>query len=219
MRLFFRIGIMVLIMLTGTAALVSAKTKYISEDFEITMRTGPSTGRKIIALIPTGKQVEVVNAGDDWSEVVWGDKQGWVLTRYLTNQEPTAMVLAQLRKRHATIVAQNEEIKQKVDALSAENSQLGNELSQAKGDLDSLGSAHATLKKESADFLKLKTDYKKAVKEMNDARAKAEKIESDYNKIANSDFNRGLLYGGGLLVFGFIFGFILKRPKRKSPLM
>ena len=219
MHYLFRIGIMVLIMLTGAFAQVSADSKYISEEFEVTLRTGPAGDRKIIALIPTGKQVEVVQSGEEWSEVSWGDKKGWVQSRFLTDQEAKAMLLSELQNKHAEIAAQNEELKQKVAVLSSENIQLGNELKEAKGDLGSLSSAHATLKNESADFLKLKADYEKAVQEMNEARTKAEKIESDYNKIANSDFNRGLIYGGGLLVFGFIFGFILKRPRRKSPLM
>jgi SH3 domain protein len=219
MRLFFRIGIMALITLTGAVEPVSAETKYISEKFEVTLRTGPASNRKIIGLIPTGKQVDVVNPGGQWSEVIWRDKQGWVQSRFLTNQEPTSMALAQLRGKYSNILAQNEELKQKVVALSAVNNQLGTELNQAKADLGSLSGVHNTLKEESADFLKLKANYEKAVQEMNAARAKAEKVESDYNKIANSDFNRGLLYGGGLLVFGFIFGLILKRPGRKSPLM
>jgi SH3 domain protein len=219
MRFFFNLGMMVLILVACTCGLALAEKMFISEDFEITMRTGPATDRKIIALIPTGRQVEVVKAGQEWSEVIWGDKKGWVLSRYLTNQEPTAVLLAQLRKKHDEIVAQNEELKQQVSTLSSQNNQLGSELEQTKGNLSSLTSEHTSLKKESADFLKLKANYEKAVKDMNEARAKAEKIESDFNKLANNDFNKGLVYGGGLLVFGFIAGFILKRPKRRTGLL
>ena len=40
------------ILLTANAA---AERRYVSEEFEITMRTGPGSDRKIISLIPSGQ--------------------------------------------------------------------------------------------------------------------------------------------------------------------
>ena len=215
-----KVGILVLLIGTMMAAAAMAESKYVSEDFEITMRTAPGTDRKIIALVPSGSRVEVVNAGDEWSEVrLANGKQGWVLSRYLTNQLPKELVLQRLQQKHNSVVEQNDELKKKVEALSAENQMLKSQLNQTQGDLTELGKAHETLKSESSEYLKLKAKYEQAVKQMNAALEKAEKAQSDFNKIANNQINRGMLYGGGLLVIGFIAAWILKRPKRKSPLL
>ena len=87
-----------------SVAMVTAESKYVSEDFEITLRTGPGTDRKIIELIPSGREVEIVTPGDEWTEVQTpGGKQGWVLTRYLTNELPTALKLDHLQARYDKI--------------------------------------------------------------------------------------------------------------------
>lgn len=205
------------IILTANAA---AERRYVSEDFEITMRTGPGADRKIISLVPSGHEVEVINAGEEWSEVVLPNgKQGWVLSRYLTQDLPTALKLERLQQRYDKILAENKELSAQVNKLGTDNSRLTNELDQTQTDLTQLSSAHETLKSESAEFLKLKSKYETAVKEMREASAKAEKAESSLNQLAGSQLNEGLLYGGGLLIFGFIVGYILKRPKRRAPLM
>jgi SH3 domain protein len=220
MQSLIKTGVLVLlsaILLTANAA---AERRYVSEDFEITMRTGPGSDRKIISLIPSGQEVDVVNAGEEWSEVVLANgKQGWVLSRYLTEQLPTALKLERLQQRYDKTLAENKELSARVTKLGTDNSRLTNELDQTQTDLTQLSSAHETLKTESAEFLKLKSKYETAVKEMKEASTKAEKAESALNQLAGNEFNKGLLYGGGLLIFGFIVGYILKRPKRRAPLM
>lgn len=219
MRATFKTSFFVIMAVLLAMPIARADSKYVSEDFEITMRTGPGSDRKIISLIPSGRAVNIVTAGEEWTEVSYKDKQGWVLSRYLTDKLPTALVLERLQQRHNTLVEQKKELDQKVAELDSENARLRQELGQTRDDLGQLNQAHETLKSESTEFLELKTRYDKAVKEMNAAIAKADRIESDYIRLSSSDLNKGMLYGGGLVFVGFIIGFILKRPKRRSPLM
>jgi len=64
-----------------------AETVYVSEEFEITMRTGPGNDRKIISLIKSGNTMEILEKGQEWSMVrIPSGKEGWVLTRYITTR-------------------------------------------------------------------------------------------------------------------------------------
>jgi SH3 domain protein len=220
MQSLIKAGVLALLMVTFVAASAAAESKYVSEDFEITMRTGPGTDRKIISLIPSGHQVEIVTPGEEWTEVLLPNgKQGWVLTRYLTDEVPTTLKLERLQERYDKTLAENKDLTAKMTQMSSDNSRLTKDLDKTQTDLSQLTTAHETLKSESADFLKLKSEYETTVKEMKEARTKAEKAESALNQLAGSEFNKGLLYGGGLLIFGFIVGYILKRPRRRAPLM
>lgn len=202
------------------ATIGHAETRYVSEDFEITMRTGPGSDRKIISLIPSGREVELVNPGDEWSQVrLDGDKEGWVLTRYLTQALPTALKLERLERQHAKVVAENQELKERMAELSSGNRTVGNELKRTQDELDKTRKAFEALKQESAQFLKFKATYEKNLKELKEMRAKADKFESEFNKLANNQLYEGFLYGGGLVFLGLIIGFILKKPKRRSGLM
>jgi SH3 domain protein len=215
-----KIGISALLGLLLAAATGSAETQYVTQNLTITLRTGPGTDRKIIAFPSAGDPLEVVTPGEEYSEVrTRSGKQGFVLTRYLTHREPPDRVLARLKGQYDQILEKYETLKQKSSQLSGSNEGLSGELATTKRALEQLTAEHETLKRESKQYLELKAKYTKAVKDAAEARTKSEKVDKELQQLYSSQINTGLLYGGGLIVLGFITGFIVKRPKRRSPLM
>lgn len=215
-----RIGILALILVALAVAVGMAQTKYVSEDFEITMRTGPGNDRKIIAMVPSGREVEVVEAGDEWSLVrLPSGKEGWVLSRYLTSELPTPMKLQRLETRYNSLQEQNKSLQEKLAETSSDSSSLGAELKQTQQQLKSVETAHEALKRDSADFIKFKATYEKNLKELNEIRTKADQLESDLKKLASSQLIEGILYGGGLVIIAFIAGWVMKKPKRRAGLL
>jgi SH3 domain protein len=201
-------------------AVALAENRYVSETCEIAVRTGPALDRKIIALVPSGTAVEIINAGDEWCEVrLPNGKEGWAQTRDLSTELPSEIKLARMEKKLADTLTQSKEIQEKMGAVSTESKSVNSELTQTKEALQKTEAAFEALKKESADFLKFKANYDKNLKELNEARERADKFESELNRLGSSQLTEGFLYGGGLVIFGFIAGFILKRPRRRSPLM
>ncbi len=107
---------MVLIGLLILPAASVAETVYVSEDFEITMRTGPGTDRKIISLVQSGKALEILEKGDEWSMVRdHNGKEGWVLNRYITPNQPCAMVLGRVRQDFDVLTAKYKDLKDNFD--------------------------------------------------------------------------------------------------------
>jgi len=220
MKLSTKIGILVLMALVLTAISSAAETRYVTDDLTITLRTGPAKDRKIIAFPKAGTPMQVINKGDEYTEVQMGNgKQGFVLTRFLTGQVPADIRLAQLEKQHASVVQRYEELKTRASSLNTESKGLSGELSTTQKAFEKLTAEHEALKSESQEFLKLKSKHAKAVKDAAEARARADKTDKELSQLYSSELNTGLLYGGGLIVLGFITGFIVKRPKRRSPLM
>jgi len=220
MKLTTKIGILLLLGLLLTAFTSAAETKYVTDDLTITLRTGPGKDRKIIAFPSAGTPLEVVTPGEEYTEVTTSNgKQGWVLTRFLTGKVPAYMVLEGLQRKYDQTVEKYEDLKKRASSLNTESKGLSGELSETQKALEKLTVEHETLKSESKEFLKLKAKYEKAVKDAAEARAKAEKVDKELQQLYSSEINTGLLYGGGLIVLGFITGFIVKRPKRRSPLL
>jgi SH3 domain protein len=215
-----KVVVYVLLGLLLAAATGFAETKYVTENLTVTLRTGPGTDRKIIAFPSAGDPLEVVTPGDEYSEVrAPNGKQGYVLTRYLTSREPPARVLARLQLQYQQVVEKYDALKQRSSQLSGDNQGLSGELAKTQRELEKLTAEHETLKAESKQYLQLKAKYTKAVKDAAEARAKSDKVEKELQQLYSSEVNTGLLYGGGLIVLGFVTGFIVKRPKRRSPLM
>lgn len=197
-----------------------AETKFVSNNLAITLRTGPGNDRKIIAQPRVGTPLEVIQAGEEYSEVrTPSGKTGWVLSRYLTPKTPARMVLSKLQAEYAQVVEKYNALKQQAAQLDTTSKGLSGDLTATQKALDKLTTEHETLKKESQGYLKLKAKYEKAVKEATEVRARADKVDKELQQLYNSELNTGLLYGGGLIVLGFIVGFIVKRPRRRSPLM
>jgi SH3 domain protein len=215
-----KITILLVTALLLTAFCGMAETRYVSNNLAITLRTGPGNDRKIIAQPRVGTPLEVIRAGDEYSEVrTFSGKTGWVLSRYLTPQKPARLILSQLQTEHALIVDKYKVLKQQATQLNTTSKGLSEKLAASQKALDQLTTEYETLKTESQGYLKLKAKYEKAVKEATEARARVEKVDKELQQLYSSELNTGLLYGGGLIVLGFIVGFIVKKPRRRSPLL
>ena len=211
---------MVLTGLLVLPAIVAAETVYVSENFEITMRTGPGTERKIISLVESGKALEMVERGEEWSLVrTAGGKEGWVLNRYLTTNQPSAMVLERVRQDYDVLSAKYDELKEKYQALDAQKKVADADLSQNSQDLSELSQAYENLKKESADFLKLKKRYEKTEADLEAEKNRSAKLDEENMQMKRNRIIQWVWTGGGIMLLGFFLGlFSSSRRKPRSSL-
>lgn len=209
-----------LLILFFYAPSVAGETRYISDLMEITLRTGPGTGRKIVAMLPSNLKVEVLTSGGDWTKVRTPEgKEGWVVSRFLTSELPKSITLNRAQKKL-------EELSQRADSLATENTdlkskneELSTQLSEKNKAFEELNSAYQTLKTESAEFLAVKSKYEKAAASLAEQSTKAEKLEGELSKLEFHQNIRWFLSGAGVLLIGFIIGFSAKRQRRRSLLL
>ena len=196
-----------------------AETRYISDNFEITMRTGSGVEHKIIVLLRSGKQVELLEPGQKWSKIRYQDKEGWVLTRYLSSKEPCSLTLSNLNKGYMDLNNEKEDLFKKNKVLISENQRLQSAFATQKKHLEHVSNEYETLKQESSDFLKLKTDYERASKQLAITKAKAEALEIKNQQLLKNQTIKWFMVGAGVLLIGFVIGFISRRPKRQTSLL
>ena len=211
---------MVLTGLLVLPAIAAAETVYVSENFEITMRTGPGTERKIISLVQSGKALEMIEKGEEWSLVkAPNDKEGWVLNRYLTTSQPSAMVLERVRQDYDVLSAKYDDLKEKYQALNAQKKVADADLSQNSQDLSELSQAYENLKKESADFLKLKKQYEKTAADLEAEKNRSAELDTENMQMKRNRIIQWVWTGGGIMLLGFFLGlFSSSRRKPRSSL-
>lgn len=56
----------------------------------LNVRTGPTVQADLIASLPYGTAVEVLETSGTWAHVVAGDVSGWLSANFLTSTDPTA---------------------------------------------------------------------------------------------------------------------------------
>jgi SH3 domain protein len=207
---------MVLIGLLILPAASVAETVYVSEEFEITMRTGPGSDRKIISLVQSGKALEILEKGEEWSMVrTFNGKEGWVLNRYLTASQPCAMVLDRVRQDYDVLNAKYDGLKETFDELEAQKKLTDADLSKNLKDRDQLSTAYETLKKESSEFLKLKTRHQQVTADLEAEKTLSAKLDEENMQMKRSRIIQWVLTGGGIMLVGFFIG-LFSSSRRKS---
>ena len=214
-----KLGIIgICLFLFSTAVL--AETKYINDKMKITLRTGPANDRKIIALLSIGQKVEVLKPGEEWTQVRSDDgKEGWVVSRFLTDKMPSSIELDVLKNKHQALLARDALLLEENKTLKGENNAFSNDLADTKKKLQALNTSYESLKTASTEFLDLQSKYKKMSAKLAEQTQKADKYEEDLTKLLWNKNIKWFLSGAGVLVLGFIIGFSAKRHRRRSSLL
>jgi SH3 domain protein len=190
---------------------------YVSDKLSITVRTGKGTNRKIIAMIKSDQKVEALKKGDEWTLVrLQNGKEGWVLSRYLTNFIPNSIQLESLQLKYKNLEQQAKSLALEIDKLKSDNKKLSISLTEKEKVLNNLQIEHDALKTESADFLNLKKEFEDTSQQLVDQTKKAEELEIIASKLQYYQYIKWFLAGSGVLLVGFLIGFSTKR-KRKQP--
>jgi SH3 domain protein len=195
-----------------------AETNYVSDEMHITFRSGPASDRKIIKLLVSGQALEVQQKEGEWALVRLPDgKEGWVLHRYLTTEEPCDMVLERLRANHTALTTRADALDEENRSLKSHNKTLANELQTTQADLKKTQTELSTLTKESATYLALKAEHQKAATRLTEQTRRAEKLENELARAKNN--YKMFLTGAGILVLGLIIGLLSRPHKRRSSLL
>lgn len=179
-----------------------AKDIYVSGVTKITMRTGPAVGRKIVAMVTSGTRLQILEYRKDWSKVRnSAGKTGWVLTRFLTEEVPKALMVEQYKKDNERLVSKLAAVEETAKTLESQNKQL-----------TQIAHKYKQLKDASAGYLKLDAEHKALLKQSQEQ----EKRIHDLERSIKSEVKLGLLSGAGVFIVGLIFGMSTRKKKRGS---
>jgi SH3 domain protein len=199
---------------------VLAESLYVSDAMKIMMRTGPGNDRKIISMLGVGEKVEVLEPGEEWSLVrLDNGKEGWVISRFLTDEIPSDIKLKILRGKHKTLMDNTSKMKEENSLLKAENKRLSTELAGTTKKLQNTSNDYQALRRDSKEFLKLQSKFKEASSKLAEQTKKAEKFEDELTRLLWNQNIKWFLSGAGVLILGFIIGFSTKRQRRRSSLL
>ncbi|SMC51638.1 SH3 domain protein [Desulfocicer vacuolatum DSM 3385] len=179
-----------------------AETVYVGGVMKITMRRGPGTKHKIIAMVATGDSLNIVENGRDWTRVRnSAGKVGWVLTRFITRDVPMKRQVEVLEKKNKDLTHLLEKIKQE-----------NRDFQTTREKLAVIEDAYNRLKKKSADFLALEAAHEEMAQAFTQQKDRILTLESRLNK----EDIKWFLSGAGVLVVGILLGVSTRRKKHRS---
>ncbi len=206
--------------LWAAAAVCYAESAFITDVFEVTLRTGPGIDHKIVAMLRSGQPLTVTEAGDEWSRVVLADgKEGYVLSRFISIGPPARLSLERVRDAHEALKTKAASLEEENSRLVSENKALEKQLETVSTRLDALNKEYAELKSDSSDFFSLKKRYEQAAGQLQEKTERANKLEEEVSRLQLNRNIRWFLSGAGVLALGFLIGFSAKKQRRRSSLL
>lgn len=207
--------IVVLIVLLVSAFSASAVTRYVSDDLQITLRTGPTNQHRITKMLNSGDRLEVLEFQEGWAHVrtAAGD-EGWVLGRYLIDTP-----VARDRLQQATATASR--LREENSALKQQVASLQNELQQTKQQLQGVSQSNETMKQrldEAARGLSLADENKALKKEIVDLEREIETLSNDVKRLKDRTRFEQFVYGAAVFLAGMLAVVIVPRlrPRKRS---
>jgi len=205
----------ILVIIFCGAGLVQAETMYVTDSLEITLRTGPELDRKITAMLKSGQPMEIIERGDEWSQVrLPSGREGWVLNRFIKAEIPVKIQLEELQKKYDDLIAGAAAPLKKLKEVSSENARLRSSLAQVKQDMGELQKSYAELRKTTTDARRIKKERDQLSRELAENTKETHRLKTALEAAENKSTLWWFIAGAAVLLFGFILGFAV-RPRRK----
>ena len=192
---------------------LAAETMYLGDIMKITLRTGKGIDHKVIKMIKTGQEIEVLEPDKSWTKVRMSDgKEGWVLSSFITPEKPCDIILEKIETLHEQLKTDFDTLKNENIHLKQENQNLSKELENKKSLATRISKSYEDLQERSSNFIKLESNYKKASDKLDD---QGQQIKKMQKKQWDRYILAGLI-GAGILLFGFLLGSLSKKERTLS---
>jgi SH3 domain protein len=194
-----------------------AAKAYVTDSFEITLRTGPSNENKIIAMLFSGRSLEVLDARGEWSHVKVLDdgKEGWILSRYLVTRLPWEFQAKKLQEDFVSLNARLNRLQKEFVDESQQRQGLAAELRQKTQELEVLSKEYLELKKGAEGYLRLRTIHEATERDLKAAQSELSTLTAENEALRSSEQNRWFLSGALVLLCGLLIGGIVGRQQKK----
>ena len=195
--------------------------RWVTDELEITMRTGKSTRQSIVRVLKSGTRVELLELDRDAGYALVrtrGGAEGWVLSRYLLRQPPARVRMPNVEKQLEQAQAARKEIQQQLGDVRKERDQLKRrvaELERSGGDTET---ELRDLKRLSANVIQVDQDNQQLRERLAATDQRLVELERENERLGSRSAREWFVVGAGVVVFGMVLGLILPRIRwrRKS---
>jgi SH3 domain protein len=204
--------------LLGCGLLISmhalAEVVWVSDQFEIMLRTGPSTNNAIKLMLSSGKQLEVLERDTElgFAKIrTAGGTEGWVHNRYLMSEPPVREQLKILKSQLASANADATSIGLQFNVIKGEYDDTRRQIRALENDNTRLESELAEIKRTAANVLSIDSRNKELQQKLMDAEIRVRVIEQENQEFSNQKSRYWFLSGAMVLLVGIVLGLWIRK--------
>ena len=209
-----------LLVLLLTAPAAYGAPAWVSDEFEIMLRSGPSTSNAIQLMIGSGMQLEVLESDPEtgYSRVQTpGGTEGWVLSRYLMG-EPSARQqlrtltgqLTNANTRGTSLDSQLAAVRNEYNGANRRVATLEREKAAVEGEL-------AEIRRTAANVLGINERNKTLMDALATAEIRADTLEQENRQLSGQTTRYWFMTGAVVLFVGMLLGIWVPRIRWQRP--
>ena len=193
-----------------------AAPAWVSDNFEIMLRSGPSSSNAIQLMITSGTQLDVLERDEEagYSRVrTGGGTEGWVLSRYLMSEPPAREQLETLTSQLTSANAQGTSMSSQLEAIKGEYDSANRQIRMLETERDKLESELAEIRRTAANVLSIDGQNKVLQQQLTDVEIKVSILEQENQELSSQQTRYWFLSGALVLLVGIIAGLWLPRVR------
>jgi SH3 domain protein len=220
-------GMLAAIALLGTTTLIfwtpslyaqqggsKSSQRWVSDQFEITMRSGKDKRKAIVRMLPSGAQLELLEEDTDagYSRVrVSSGAEGWVLNRYLMKRPPARLVLPDLESRLRKSQEKRSELEREIRDLRTERGELQRQSGQLEKSGSNLQGELDEIRQLSSSVIEVNDQNKQLKRRLIENERLLDELKAENNRLAARSNREWFVIGALVVIFGILIGLILPR--------
>ena len=196
------------------ASAASAESAWVSDEFEITLRSGPSTSNAIELMLSSGTELEILerDAETGYSRVrTGGGTEGWVLTRYLMNEPAARQQLARLTSQLTNEASRGTSLNAQLGAIRSEYDTAAQRIETLEREKSDLEEELAEIKRTAANVLTINNQNKQLREQLAAEEIRVATLEQENRELTSQTTRYWFMSGALVLVVGMVLGLWLPR--------
>ena len=180
------------------------ESAWVSDQFEVTLRTGPSTTNAIQRMLPSGTELELLeeDAESGYSRVrTRTGTEGWVLSRYLMPEPAARDQLAVLTQQLTNAADEGTSMQTQLGSIRSEYDAAKQRIAQLEQDNADLQAEIDEIRRTAANVLAVDNQNRNLQQQLTDAEMTVSILEQE-NAQLTSRTTRNWFITGALVLFG-----------------
>ncbi|HHM06515.1 MAG TPA: TIGR04211 family SH3 domain-containing protein [Gammaproteobacteria bacterium] len=208
-----------LALITATGAV--AETRYVSDQLEITLRTGQSTKHQILRMLKSGTALAVLGEDPEsgYTHVRTPEgREGWVLSRFLMDHPSARDRLDKAQQRLAAVEIENKQLKEKLARLGQEKQSADKSQQDLTEQNRRLDQELTRIRKTAASALAIDAENKKLQEQLVNLQTELQALQQENATLSDRSARDWFVRGAGVIIAGILLGLIIPRLRfrRKS---
>ncbi len=192
----------------------NAEDAWISDQFEVMLRTGPSTTNAIERMLPSGTALEILerDAETGYTRVRTANgTEGWVLSRYLMVEASAREQLQRLTSQLTNANAEGSSLSSQLDAVRREQESANARVATLEREKRQLEQELAAIKRTAANALSIDGQNKALRDELATTEIEAASLEQQNRELTGQSTRYWFLTGALVLTIGIGLGLWVPR--------